>query len=201
MRIIGQFRDEDDPDRFVWLRGFRDMASRAEALTAFYLEGDAWKAHREAANATMLDSSNALLLRPVAGFRLPDDRPEPGVTALPSSRFMATICHLDAPVDGAFVRFFDERVRPVLSATGAHLVACFETEPSENTFPRLPVREGENVLIWFTSFEDDDRRRDHLDRLARSAEWNEAVLPELSARLSRPPQRLNLVPTARSLLR
>src|SRR5690349_12870755 len=36
MRIIGQFRDLDDPDCFVWLRGFRDMPSRAAALEAFY---------------------------------------------------------------------------------------------------------------------------------------------------------------------
>ena len=25
MKIIGQFRDLDNPNRFVWLRGFRDM--------------------------------------------------------------------------------------------------------------------------------------------------------------------------------
>src|SRR5213596_2430523 len=30
MNILGQLRDLDDPDRFVWLRGFRDMASRAK---------------------------------------------------------------------------------------------------------------------------------------------------------------------------
>src|SRR4249919_2491853 len=28
MRILGTFRDLDDPDQFVWLRGFDDMASR-----------------------------------------------------------------------------------------------------------------------------------------------------------------------------
>lgn len=25
MRVIGQFRDEADPNRFVWLRGFPDL--------------------------------------------------------------------------------------------------------------------------------------------------------------------------------
>ena len=29
MKIIGQFRDLDDPDLFVWLRGFDDMPQRA----------------------------------------------------------------------------------------------------------------------------------------------------------------------------
>src|SRR5258707_11972609 len=36
IQVIGQFRDVDDPNRFVWLRGFRDMASRAKALQDFY---------------------------------------------------------------------------------------------------------------------------------------------------------------------
>ena len=45
MHIIGQFRDLDNPDRFVWLRGFPDMARRAEALQAFY-GGPVWKAPR-----------------------------------------------------------------------------------------------------------------------------------------------------------
>src|SRR6266700_2591120 len=30
VRVIGQFRDVDDPNRFVWLRGFRDMPSGAQ---------------------------------------------------------------------------------------------------------------------------------------------------------------------------
>lgn len=34
--IIGQFRDLEDPNRFVWLRGFPDMDKRLTALQAFY---------------------------------------------------------------------------------------------------------------------------------------------------------------------
>ena len=36
MTIVGQFRDLDDPDRFVWIRGFASMPSRARALASFY---------------------------------------------------------------------------------------------------------------------------------------------------------------------
>src|SRR5262245_49846616 len=32
MEVIGQFRVVDHPDRFTWLRGFADMATRARAL-------------------------------------------------------------------------------------------------------------------------------------------------------------------------
>lgn len=48
MRVIGQFRDLDDPDRFIWLRGFPGMDARAESLTAFY-SGPIWRAHRDVA--------------------------------------------------------------------------------------------------------------------------------------------------------
>src|SRR5262245_38824140 len=64
MRIIGQFRSLDHPDRFVWLRSFADMPARATALNGFYF-GPIWQSHREAANATMVDSDNVLLLKPV----------------------------------------------------------------------------------------------------------------------------------------
>jgi hypothetical protein len=36
MSLLGQFRDLDDPDGFVWLRGLADMARRGHGLTAFY---------------------------------------------------------------------------------------------------------------------------------------------------------------------
>lgn len=35
MSLIGQFRDVDDPDKFVWLRGFSEMDARATGLQAF----------------------------------------------------------------------------------------------------------------------------------------------------------------------
>ena len=60
--LIGQFCDLENPNRFVWLRGFPDMSSRGRMLEEFYT-GSIWKAHREEANATMEDSDNVLLLR------------------------------------------------------------------------------------------------------------------------------------------
>ncbi|MFJ2030078.1 NIPSNAP family protein [Streptosporangium sp. NPDC087985] len=204
-RVVGQFRDEDNPNRFVWIRGFSTMQARREALTAFYVEGEVWKAHGPAANATMLDSSDVLLLRPAgphSGFPEPASaRPPKGAHTLPSSRVVATIYHLDAPADEEFIRFFSDRVAPLMAETAGPPLAGFQTEHAENTFPRLPVRTGENVFVWFSSFADSDHHREHTERLAQSAEWNESVLPELSARLSAPPRHLRLAPTARSQLR
>ena len=36
MIVIGQFRDVNNADRFVWLRGFNDMDARAVQLEEFY---------------------------------------------------------------------------------------------------------------------------------------------------------------------
>src|SRR5712692_9399548 len=55
MTVVGQFRDLDRPDRFVWMRGFQTMAARAQELAAFY-DSDLWHAHRSDANASIADS-------------------------------------------------------------------------------------------------------------------------------------------------
>jgi NIPSNAP protein len=139
MKIIGQFRDLHNPNRFVWLRGFRDMPSRAQALKDFY-GGPVWKAHREVANATMIDSDNVLLLHPAtptSGFYLENrERPRPGSNETRSELIVATIYYFDASVEAGFVEFFEKTVKPAAIGSGATVLAYFVTEYSENTFPR-----------------------------------------------------------------
>jgi quinol monooxygenase YgiN len=211
MAIVGQFRDLDDPDRFTWIRGFASMPARARALASFY-GGSAWKAHSAAANATMIDSDNVLLLRPVtarSGFPSPAAaRPPAGHgTAAQShdqaapSRVLVTLYYRDRPFDQAFADFFDRQARPVLTEAGATPLACLQTERAENTFPALPVRTGENVFAWLARFQSPALLDDHLRQIERSAQWRDRVLPALSALISGAPQRLRLVPTARSQLR
>ncbi|MFC0598225.1 NIPSNAP family protein [Streptomyces palmae] len=123
----GRFRDLDDPDRFVWLRAFPDMARRRRALEAFYT-GPVWLEHREVANATMVDSDDVLLLRG------PCFTPEPGTREV-----VATVCR---PSEAAA---FDAYAARHLNA--GH--ALHRTEHAENDYPRLPVRTGEDVRVWF----------------------------------------------------
>lgn len=200
MAVLGQFRDLDDPDRFVWLRGFDDMPSRAEALGRFY-GGPVWKEHRDRANATMIDSDNVLLLRPAApssGFPATPTsvRPSIGDEVGRPSFLLATIYYRDHPFDEAFLDFFQSQLRPVLVETGATPLACLQTEYAENTFPALPVRTGEHAFVWFARFPSPAELDHHLRRLADAP-----VLLTLSVMLSGAPQRLRLAPTARSLLR
>ncbi len=202
--VIGQFRDLDHPDRFVWLRGFRDMTLRAKALSDFY-GGPVWKMHREAANATMIDSDNVLLLRPAhptSGFSLESmKRPPVGSDEVPPSIVIATIYYFERPVPSDFINFFEQTLKPVATSLGATISACFVTEPGENTFPALPVREGENVFVWFSTFPDSATYENHVAALAQSERWRDEISVGLTRYLDRAPEILKLSPTARSLLR
>jgi quinol monooxygenase YgiN len=199
MRLYGQFRDLDDPDRFVWLRGFPDMAARAGALAEFY-GGPVWRAHREAANATMLDSDDVLLLRPAApdtGFDLPATRSAEEHASLVT----VTVYHLPPGAGDEFADLFVREVAPLLADTGAPPLACLRTEDSENNFPALPVRAGENVFAWVAAFAGQDAHLEHVRTLGRSTRWTHDLLPLLTKHLARPPEQLHLAPTAGSRLR
>ena len=63
--------------------------------------------------------------------------------------------------------------------------------PAENTFPALPVREGEYVFVWFA----------YQTALTASQAWTTSLLPALKGWLAGPEEVLELVPTRRSLLR
>ena len=203
MKIIGQFRDLDNPNRFVWLRGFRDMPSRAQALKDFY-GVPVWKEHREAANATMIDSDNVLLLHsatPTSGFSFGNrERPRMGSNETRSELIVATIYYFNAPVEAAFVQFFEKTVKPAVTGSGATVLAYFVTEHSENTFPALPVRQGENVFVWFARFDDAPAYERYLAALTQSPRWHDEISKELARRLKRAPEILKLSPTTRSLL-
>ena len=201
MRIIGQFRDLNKPDRFVWLRGFPDMPARAQSLKSFY-GGPVWKAHREAANATMIDSDNVLLLRPVrptSGFSLENSVRLPlGSSKTPGGLVVATIYYLMEAVEADFSEFFERDLKPVLTNTGASVLAYFVRENSPNNFPALPVREGENVFVWFSSFRSQSQYDDQVATLAHSECWRDDVSSALERFIRSSPEVLRLLPTARS---
>jgi hypothetical protein len=153
MRILGVFYDLDRTDRFVWLRSFPDMATRKTALSRFYFESDIWRTYGPAANATMIDSSDVLLLRPLTDVRLPK-----------APRLVATIHPLT------------EEVPDVEAALR------LETHPAENDFPQLPVRTDGPKLVWFNAFQTEEEQRAYLAELGLPLEWSIrlAPVPELA---------------------
>jgi len=202
--VIGQFRDLDDPNRFVWLRGFADMPARARALETFY--GSAlWKSLRDEANASFVDTDNVLLLRPAAAGRSIDlhglVRKPPGAPADPPGLIVAAVYPVDPADADEFKRWFERDLKPALADAGIRIAGWFETDPSPNNFPRLPVREGEHVLVWIARFADRKSGDAASRELTRSARWRETLGPGLQRRLHGTPQLLRLEPTARSRLR
>ena len=176
MKVIGQFRPLDDPDRFIWLRGYPDMETRARGLAAFY-DGPVWAQHRDVANATMIDSDNVLLLRPAGtarGFVLDRERPPPGSTKIPDGLVVATIYYLDTSTAYQFTDFFDSELMPELTGAGASILAVFVTEETPNNFPRLPVREGVRVLAHFAAFADEAAHEHHRPRSRKCQAGNDS---------------------------
>ena len=191
--ILGLFRDLDDPDRFVWLRGFPGMDARAEALKAFYF-GPVWKAHRAAANATILDSDNVLLLRPA---------PSGGGFAARTSRrggeILGFIHYLDDALTAPFADFFETNIRPRAQADGAQVLASFVSETTPNTFPQLPVREKDRVFVWFAR-PPAGQAAAFLERWRKRTGWRDTAGDPLLPAFMRKPEVLRLQPTARSPL-
>jgi hypothetical protein len=199
MAVMGQFRDLDTPDRFVWLRGFADMASRARGLAAFY-GGPVWLQHRDAANATMVDSDDVLLLRPAwpgAGVSMHGRRRARAVAGpAPAGVLGAHVMPLRQPAGDGLLHHCREVLAPCLRHGGGEVLGWYLTEHSPNNFPRLPVREGEPVLVVFSMFASPQA----LDGFERSGAWARAWQGGPSDWLAGALQCLRLQPTTRSAI-
>ncbi|UVK57256.1 NIPSNAP family protein [Mesorhizobium sp. AR02] len=208
MTIIGQFRDLDRPDMFVWLRGFDSMDARKDALTAFY-DGPIWAAHRDAANATMIDSDDVLLLKPAwpgAGFDLSGAQ-RAGLTTgekpIPNKPLAGIVViqihHLRPGAETEFASRFEAEAAPTMKAPDTRLLAAFITEHAENSFPRLPVRVSENVFLSVTRFDSTEAHARHEAALDASPAWR-AFWQAVQLDLTKPTETLRLSPTSRSLV-
>ena len=196
MTPFGHYRDLDDDDLFVWLRGFPSRAKRGESLAGFYGSPD-WTDHRAAANETMLDSSNVLQLREArsgTGFDLGGlSRPPVGARDDCASYVGIGIFMLDALADDALIRDVEVVLLPRLRAHATR-TALLVTDASENPFPRLPVRE-EFALVAVGSCGD----RKALDGWTAAFSAEPLGAPSRDRILGR--EVLRLRPAARSLFR
>lgn len=170
--VVGTYRNLDAPDHFVWLRSFAEMETRLRALTAFY-SGPVWRAHRDVANATMIDSNNVHLLGPIGGAPpTPQRRLAVGSRERHGSMFVVDVYQQASETAAAF---------HAKAARDRQVIATFATLRTPNDFPALPVRD-DVVFVALRRF----------DSVA-------AHLP--IANLPAPAETLRLQPTARSLLR
>jgi hypothetical protein len=124
-------------------------------VSDFYT-GPVWKAHREAANAPMIDSDNVPLLRPalpISGFSQENMKGSPlRSDEVPMSLVLATIYYFECPVAPVFTNFFEHTLKPGEASLGATVSAYFVTANSESTFPALPVRGARMFLSGSRTF-------------------------------------------------
>jgi hypothetical protein len=193
---LGHYRDLDDPDSYVWFRGFPQRTRRHDALHEFYTS-PTWLEHRNDANATLLDSDNVLLLRNAragSGFDL-DGLIRPSGTESGAESFVALFLFmLDGPPDEPLLRAFEDAVVSIVRAH-ARRVAAFVTDESPNDYPRLPIREGE----WAAVVTGVAANAEALAACVQAVE--DAHLPQELLRHVKSRETLRLAPASRSLLR
>lgn len=191
MTVGGTFADEDDSASFTWFRGFADHGARVRALETFY-GGPVWARHCDAANATMVDSDDVLVLRPTQPAYGPaaavlrgerEDLPRP-------ERVLLGTCGLSAEADTHETWFATTGCAEVEDVLGTRITA-WRTDSTPNGFPRLPVRD-ERALAWLAVFSDADARDSAAARLA-AADIGRELDRRTSWRRS-----FRLAPTARS---
>jgi hypothetical protein len=196
MHIVAQFRDLDDPDRYVWIRGFTDMTSRTAALQAFY-GGPVWKQHGPAAASTMIDSDDVLLLEPAfdgAGLTHPPaPRPSGAGVDVPAATIVVTIHEVPEQPSTVEICEFATESDAIAEAHGARSLAWYVTETAENTFPALPVRTDVSVVVNIAAFDDAEQHRAFVSR--PTAPGGDRSLHSTAT------SQLRLAPTGRSALR
>jgi len=181
--VLGQFRIEDEDDRFFWVRAFQDMQSRLAFLRAFYEQGEVWKKFGRGANEMMLDSDHVHLLKPLndESFDSNDLTKMKGIVAI----------QFYTAKDRQF-----EKLTHVLETdyvpTLKNKATLWKSEMAPNDFPRLPVIQDQKLLVIITAFQDDSEYQSHLKQSAElRSRMSELVADE---------SHLILFPTAKSLI-
>jgi hypothetical protein len=196
--VFGQFLPHEQADRFVWLRGFRDMPTRAVVNARFYY-GPLWREHRMKVNALLPDSDDVLLLRPL--------RPDTAVVVLPA---VDPVGEADGAQGIVVAQIFAVK-KGSESVFAAHAEAQFEsyrvagvraagilvTLDEPNNFPQLPVRTDGPWLVWLGVVRDEAALHAQLEPAMHAV----ARALFASGMLRDAPEQLVMDPTPRSRLR
>jgi hypothetical protein len=141
--FLGAFRDADDPCRFVYVRGMPDLATRLRVLTAFYTDGEMWRRNRDEVNSWLVDSDNVLFVRPISELAPPATGPS----------VVGMYSHVGRqPLPEPHAAELQREVAAAIAVAGGRALVTLATDPSENNYPRHPIRTGEHGLIWLATF-------------------------------------------------
>ena len=194
----------DEPSRFVWIRGFEDMAARRRGLDGFY-GGAFWQAHRDHANAMMREHHDVHLLRPLGsldaltGGRSLEDRAAEPPGAVPSDTGLVVV-EVSRTEPWALARLVEacEALQPALVAQGHRILGHFVAELTPNDYPRLPVVQDPAILVVLSAYRDLEHYAAlHPDPGASGPDGRRAMQTLLTGEVAT----MALRPTARSVIR
>jgi hypothetical protein len=147
--ILGEYRIAEAPDRFVWIRGFENMAERSRFLPAFYY-GDTWNKFGAGANAMMLEWHHVHLLKPAFN----DQTAHPFKSADADSIVVIDFYTAQQRMLNELVDFFNihclARMKESMKVEGSYWVS----EMGENDFPRLPVIQDDHLFVSMINCKD-----------------------------------------------
>ncbi|RUL77525.1 NIPSNAP family protein [Dyella choica] len=196
--VFGQFTERGNPNRFTWLRGFKDISARPIVSAAFYY-GPVWKEHRSKVNAILPDSDNVSLMRPL--------RPEQSIPVLPAvdpvaeqdgahGVVVAQIFTIKKGSEEVFAKQAQAAFAKYEIA-GVHPAGVLVSLDVPNNFPQLPIRTDGPFLVWLGVVKDDSTLDKQLAPRLTSAEESLTATGLLRGM----PERVVMDPTSRSRLR
>jgi hypothetical protein len=143
--LPGIFTVRGEADRFFWMRGFGDMASRLSYLQSFY-GGAVWKGYGREANSMIIDSDQVHLLRPWPEGRIDN--------VLGDGRYGLVVIdyyYAKAGQRDALLHMLTQAYEPKMKGQGMP-VSLWVTEMAVNEFPRLPVIQEKDLVVVISLF-------------------------------------------------
>jgi hypothetical protein len=198
--VMGLFRVLDEPDRFVWLRGFPDIGRRAPSLRAFYAS-DVWKRHGPISVALFRRPLTVRLLRPLEHTDLTAGR----TLASTLSAFGTGTCSVETGVvvvdifSAAQPQARDELANilrssfPSLDGDVSEVRGLLVAEEQEDSWEEAVIRDSREVIL-VTVHRDPAATERHREAVAN-------VTGQVGIELTGPPVALTLLPTMRSPMR
>ncbi|KAL0630448.1 hypothetical protein Q9L58_010704, partial [Maublancomyces gigas] len=143
---MGEYAPKINNDHLIWFRGFESMKSRGQFLNDFYY-GAVWKKNRTQANGLLVNNDNVHLLKPLLGL-------EPGTNERIDRKWFADqkgITVIDYYISnqkrGNFIQLLRGGYLPAMRKAGIEKISFWISEDGENTFPRLPVFQDQNLTV------------------------------------------------------
>lgn len=194
--VFGQFLERDAPERFFWLRGYRDMLDRPVVNAAFYY-GPLWREHRGKVNSILPDSDDVLLMRSVPGHPVPVLPAVDPVDEAGGTHGLLVVQLLPAQAgraDAVAAALADAAAR--YPREGVLHAGLLQTLDAPNNFPQLPVRADGDWVAWIGVARDAGA----LARLETAMDAVDRAL-QVDGALRAPAERIIAAPTPRSRLR